>query len=94
MYNMKKILFSIGMSLMLGLVACGGGNVDSKIEHVGQLAKEANEIKAQIAEGDNSNSQRLTEISVEMAKIASELEKENLTQEQREKLTKAALVME
>lgn len=89
---MKKILFSIGFSLMLGLAACGG-SVDSKIDKVGQLAKEAQEIQTQIINGDNSNADKLTKISAEMAKIASELENEDLTQEQKERLTKAAFGM-
>lgn len=87
---MKKFLFSIGLSLMLGLAACGG-SIDSKIDKVSQLAKEAEEIEAQMANGDNSNADKLTKISIEMAKIAAELNKEDLTQEQKERLTKAAL---
>ena len=89
---MKKFLFTIGMALMLGLAACGG-SIDSKIDKVGQLAKEAQEIQAQISDGDNSNVEKLSKISAEMAKIAAELEKENLTEEQKERLTKAALGM-
>lgn len=89
---MKKIFYSIGLSLMLGLAACGS-SIDSKIDKVGELAKEAQEIEAQIAEGDNSNADKLTKISAEMAKIASELSKENLTQEQKERLTKLSLGM-
>lgn len=89
---MKKFLFFIGISLMLGLAACGE-SVDSKIDKVGQLAKEAQEIQIQMANGDNSNADKLTKISAELAKIASELDKEDLTQEQKERLTKAALGM-
>ena len=89
---MKKYLFAIGMALMLGLASCVG-SIDSKIDKVGQLAKEAQEIQSQMANGDNSNAEKLTKISTEMAKIASELDKEDLTQEQKERLTKAALGM-
>ena len=89
---MKKFLISISLPVMLGLASCGG-SIDSKIDKVGQLAKEAQEIEAQIANGDNSNVDKLSKISVEMAKIASELEKEDLTEEQKERLTKAAFGM-
>lgn len=89
---MKKVLFSIGLSLMLGLMACGS-SVDSKIDKIGQLAKEAQEIKAQMADGDDSNAGKLTKISLEMAKIASELEKEDLTEEQKERLVNVSLGM-
>ena len=89
---MKKFLISITIPLMFGLAACGG-SVDSKIDKVGQLAKEAQEIEAQMANGDNTNADKLNKIAIEMAKIASELEKENLTLEQTERLTKAALGM-
>lgn len=90
---MKKILFSIGLSLLLGFAACGS-SVDSKIDKVAELAKESKEIQAQMANGDNSNVEKLTQIAAEMAKIGSELEKENLTPEQKERLTKAALGMD
>ena len=89
---MKKFLILISLPVMLSLAACGG-SVDSKIDKVGQLAKEANEIEAQIANGDNSNLEKLSKISTEMAKIASELDKEDLTQEQKERLAKAAFGM-
>ena len=89
---MKKILFTIGIALMLGLASCAG-SIDSKIDKVGKLSKEAQEIQNQIANGDNSNADKLTKISAEMAKIASELENEDLTQDQKERLTKAALGM-
>lgn len=89
---MKKFPILMGTLLMIGLIACGG-SIDSKIDKVAQLAKEAQEIETQMANGDNSNSEKLTKISIEMAKIASELDKEELTQEQKEKLTKAALGM-
>ena len=80
------------MALILGLASCVG-SIDSKIDKVGQLAKEAQEIQSQMANGDKSNAEKLTKISTEMAKIASELDKEDLTQEQKERLTKAALGM-
>lgn len=89
---MKKFPILMGTLLMIGLIACGG-SIDSKIDKVAQLAKEAQEIETQMANGDNSNSEKLTKISIEMAKIASELGKEELTQEQKERLTKAALGM-
>ena len=89
---MKKFLFTIGIASMLGLAACGG-SIDSKIDKVAQLTKEAQEIKTQMADGDDSGAEKLSKIAVEMAKITSELEKEDLTQEQKERLTKAALGM-
>lgn len=89
---MKKFLFTIGITVLLGLAACGS-SIDSKIDKVGKLAKEAQEIQTQMANGDNSNADKLTKISVEMAKIASELDKEDLTQEQKERLTKATFGM-
>lgn len=88
---MKKLFYSLGLALAIGLTACGG--VDSKIDKVAELTKESQEIQQQIANGDNSNSERLAEISAELGKIAAELQQEDLTDEQKERLTKASLGM-
>ena len=89
---MKKILYSMGLMLMLGLASCGG-SVDSKIDKFGELAKEAKEIQAEMIEGDFSNQERLIKITEEMGKLSAEIKKANLTSEQQERLVNASFGM-
>lgn len=75
---------------MLFCAACGS-SVDSKINEVEKLAKEAEVIKQEMANGDYSNKDKLNEINAKIGQIGYELSQEKLTPEQKERVTKAAL---
>lgn len=89
---MKKVIYSLCLFVAIGLASCGG-SVDSKIDKVAQLTKESQEIRSQMANGDDSNSKKLDKITAELGKLSAELNNADLTEEQKERLTKAALGM-
>ena len=84
---MKKILLSLSVVFALGLVSCGG--VDSKIEKLNSLAKEAQELTLKAATGDTEAAAKLIEVAAEGNKLYYEISSENLTEEQKENLNKA-----
>lgn len=87
---MKKFFFLLGTFLLLICAACGS-SIDSKISEVETLAKEAKQIQQEMINGNYSNQEKLNEIVVKMGQIGNELSKEQLSPEQKKRLTQAAL---
>ena len=82
---MNKLILSLGVALALTLTACGN-SVDSKIDKLEKLTTECVELGNKAMTGDQDAAKKLDKKLEEASKIADELQKADLTEEQQKRI--------
>lgn len=89
---MKKAFLALGVACMIGLASCSE-SVDSQLDKLEKLYDQAAELSEKVKEGDTDAMKETAEVGAKVKELAEKLEKEDLTDAQKERLAKMSTNM-
>ncbi len=84
---MKKAFLALGVACMIGLASCSE-SVDSQLDKLEKLYDQVAELSEKVKEGDTDAMKETAEVGAKVKELAEKLEKEDLTDAQKERLAK------